>query len=106
MMTVERMLRRKAKMMKTTRNEPRNTASRTAAIERSMNTAVSFVTDSRTPRTSLLILATSRLRAADTSTVFSPDCLLMLRRTPGLPLTRIRLRTSSLPSRMTAMSRM
>ena len=106
MMTVERKLRRKAKMIAMTRNEPRMTASRTAWIDRSMKTAVSLVTDSRTPWTSLLIRSTSRLSAAETSTVFSPDCLLMLRRTPGLPLTRMMLRTSSLPSRMIAMSRM
>ncbi len=45
-----------------TRNEPRITASRTAWIDRSMKTAVSLVTDSRTPWTSRLIRSTSRLQ--------------------------------------------
>ena len=63
MITVERKLRRKAKMMKMTRNEPRITASRTAWIERSMNTAVSLVTDSRMPWTSRLIRSISRFSA-------------------------------------------
>ncbi len=49
MISVERQLRRNTKMMTMTSTEPSITASRTEAIDCSMNTALSLETDSRTP---------------------------------------------------------
>ncbi len=47
----------------------------------------------------------SRVTASATATVFSPDCFVTRRRTPGLPLMRVTDRRSSVVSRTSAMSR-
>ena len=106
MISVERQLRRNTKMTRMTNTDPSMTASRTEAIDCSMNTALSFETDSCTPGTSRLMRATSRWTASEIATVFSPDCLVTRICTPGWPLTRVNERKSSVPSRTSAMSRM
>ena len=106
MMRVERKLRRNAKMMITTSTEPDITASVTELIDWRMKNELSLVTVSLTPGTSRLIRSISSLTRSATATVFWPDCLVTRICTPGLPLTRTKLRKSSVVSRSVAMSRM
>ncbi len=106
MISVDRKLRRNAKMMSTTSTDPDITASVTEAIDCRMKIELSLVTVRRTPGTSRLIRSISSFTRSATATVFWPDCLVTRIWTPGLPFTRTKLRKSSVVSRIVAMSRM
>ena len=83
MMSVDRKLRRNRKMIRTTRKAPRNAASWTPSIDRSMKIELSSSTISLTFGTSRLMRSISACTASAIATVFSPDCLVTRIRTPA-----------------------
>ena len=103
-MSVARKSRRKRKMTRMTRIDPSIACSLTESIARPMNTDWSSSIVSLMPGISRLIRSTSSLTASAIWTVFSPDCLVTRRRTPGLPLIRVNDRKSSVASSTSAMS--
>ena len=105
MMSVVRMLRRKANSTTTTSTAPHSTTFRTALIDRSTKIAESIRVLSLTAGISVLIRSISARTPRATDTVLRPDCLLTAIWTAVRPLMRTRSSWSSVPSVTSARSR-
>jgi hypothetical protein len=91
-------------MMSMTSAPPTSACSCTDVIARLMKIELSFSTVILIPVEPWLMRSISWRTPSAICTVLVPDCLVMLSRTPGRPLIRVKLRKSSVESVTSAMS--